>query len=74
MITFYKATRKYWGWRLYKPTNILSKDWKFGLIECYAAKLMKHIKSIEISQKLKIFLFECFKLFPIFNCVPYAND
>ena len=31
------------------------------------AKLMKQIKNTGISQKLKIFLLDWFKLFPIFN-------
>ena len=34
------------------------------------AKSMKQIKNIGISQKLKIFLLDCFKLFPIFKPIP----
>ena len=52
----------------------IPEDSKFCFIQCYVAKLMKQIKDIGISQKLKIFLLGCFKLFPTFNCVPYADD
>ena len=58
---------------MYKPSNI-SQDSKFWLIQIYAAKLMKQIKNIGISQKLKIFLLDCFKLFPFFDCIPYASN
>ena len=73
MITFYKA-RKSIEADVCTNERIYSQDSEFQLIECYAAKLMKHIKNIGISQKLKIFLLERFKLFPIFNCVTYASD